>query len=98
MIPQKECPDCGRMVPVSEPSGAFKPVPMTCAHERCPMAQSDDPHFELGDDETGGPAFFWRNPWTGKREKIANLWWPEHPPEATEQVEKLFERLRLTAE
>ncbi len=25
----------------------------------------------VDDDETGGPAFFWTNPWNGKREKLA---------------------------
>lgn len=53
------------------------------------------PSFEFGEDETGGPAFFWINPWGGQREKIANLWWPAHPPEATEAVEQLFSELRL---
>ncbi len=46
--------------------------------------------FYVDDDETGGPAFFWTNPWNGKREKLATLWWPEHPPEATQEVERLF--------
>lgn len=60
------------------------------------MEQHDWPDFDLGKDETEGPAFFWKNPWkNGKREKIASLWWPEHPPEATEAVEVLFDNLRL---
>jgi hypothetical protein len=45
-------------------------------------------HIE--DDETGGPAVYWVNPWTGKKEKLANFWWPEHPPEATPEVEQMF--------
>ena len=62
-----------------------------------------DPHhggkrwlqFELGEDETGGPCFFWVNPWTQKREKVASLWWPEHPVEATAEVEHIFSCLKL---
>lgn len=53
------------------------------------------PCFELADDETGGPCFFWKNPWSGEREKIANLWWPAHPVEATAEVEELFAKLEL---
>ena len=59
------------------------------------MERHEPPVFELGQDETGGPAFFWRNPWSGRRETIANLWWPTHPPEATETVEHIFKNLRL---
>ena len=59
------------------------------------MEQHEEPKFELADDETGGPCFWWKNPWTGRREKIATLWWPEHPVEATEMVEHLFENLEL---
>lgn len=68
------------------------------AHPLVPqgMEQHETPVFELGKDETGGPAFFWRNPWSnGKREKIASLWWPEHPESATEKVEWLFDNLEL---
>jgi hypothetical protein len=49
----------------------------------------------IDDDETGGPAFFWTNPWNGKREKLGNLWWPEHPPEATKDVEHLLANASL---
>lgn len=60
------------------------------------MEQHDWPDFEYGLDETGSPSFFWKNPWSNhKREKIASLWWPEHPPEATEAVEALFDNLSL---
>jgi hypothetical protein len=59
------------------------------------MEMQVTPSFEFGNDETGGPAFFWINPWSGQREKIASLWWPAHPPEATESVEQLFSELRL---
>jgi hypothetical protein len=52
--------------------------------------------FELGEDATGGPCFFWQNPWTGKREIVASLLWPEHPSEVTAQVEALFADLTLT--
>lgn len=55
----------------------------------------ENPKFELGEDETGGPAFFWTNPWSGKREKIGYLLWPAHPLEETEAVEQLFSELRL---
>lgn len=54
--------------------------------------------FQLGKDETGGPCFFWDNPWSGAREKIANLWWPAHPSEATADVEALFADLSLQTE
>lgn len=33
----------------------------------------------------------WKNPWDGHEERIASFWWPGHPIEATEKVEKLFE-------
>lgn len=56
------------------------------------------PLFELGEDETGGPAFFWVNPWDGKRERVASLWWPTHPPEKTEEVERIFSGLCLIAD
>lgn len=59
------------------------------------MEQHEEPVFELANDDTGGPSFFWKNPWTGKREKIASLWWPEHPEGATEAVESMFEDLEL---
>lgn len=36
---------------------------------------------------------FWVNPYTNKKEKIANFWWPEHPPEDTKKIEKIFETL-----
>lgn len=54
--------------------------------------------FSLGEDETGGPCFFWTNPWSGTQEKIANLWWPTHPVEATAEVEALFADLSLHTE
>jgi hypothetical protein len=60
------------------------------------MKMHETPMFERGEDETGGPAFFWKNPWTGNREKVASLWWPTHPPEETEAVEQLFSELTLT--
>ncbi len=59
------------------------------------MELQTTPEFTLGEDETGGMAFFWINPWNGQREKIASLWWPSHPVEATEAVEQLFSELRL---
>ena len=55
-----------------------------------------DSTFTLGEDETGGPAFFWWNPWTLKREKVASLLWPVHPPEATKMVEELFDSFVLS--
>lgn len=52
--------------------------------------------FEYQDlDDADGPCFWWTNPWSGKREKIASLWWPGHPPELTELVERLFAGLFL---
>ena len=36
-------------------------------------------------------ALFWVNPWDQKDEKIATFWWPAHPADATEQVEKWFQ-------
>jgi hypothetical protein len=46
--------------------------------------------LHIEDDETGGPAIFWRNPWTGEREKLATFLWPQHPVEATADVEGVF--------
>lgn len=54
------------------------------------------PTFTLGEDETGGPCFYWKNPWSGEREKIASLWWPTHPMEATAEIEQLFAELHLS--
>ena len=54
--------------------------------------------LSVEEDETGGPCFFWTNPWTGKKEKLATLWWPEHPEDATRTVEIMFEQLTLTDE
>jgi hypothetical protein len=34
---------------------------------------------------------FWTNPWDGKREAIASLFWPGHPMEDTAKVEAWFE-------
>lgn len=49
--------------------------------------------LEFAEDETGGPTIFWTNPWNGKREKVASLWWPTHPPEVTAEVEALWDHL-----
>lgn len=51
--------------------------------------------FERGFDENENPAFYWINPWTGKRELVAIFFWPEHPFEKTELVEGLWEHLEL---
>ncbi len=48
-------------------------------------------------NDADGPSFWWLNPWTGKDEKIASLWWPVHPQNETDMVDELFKRLRLTA-
>ena len=53
--------------------------------------------FWLENDVTGAPCFWWRNPWSGKKEKIATLLWPEHPPEATAAVEAMFKSMSLTS-
>ena len=53
--------------------------------------------FTQGEDETGGPCFYWTNPWTGKREVIARMFWPEHPPEATAEVELMVYSMMLSA-
>jgi hypothetical protein len=60
------------------------------------MQMHETPKFSLGEDETGSPCFYWVNPWSGKKEKIASLWWPSHPEEATAYVEQLFEELHLS--
>jgi hypothetical protein len=52
--------------------------------------------LHVEDDETGGPAFFWINPWTGKREKLASLLWPLHPPEVTDDVDAVFSAMTLS--
>ena len=38
-------------------------------------------------------ALFWINPWSKEEEKIATFWWPAHPIEETEKVEKMFEEI-----
>lgn len=63
------------------------------------MEQHDTPVFEYQDkDDADGPSFWWVNPWSGQREKIASLWWPTHPVEATDKIEHLFENLSLKYE
>lgn len=53
--------------------------------------------FYLKEDETGGPAFYFKNPWNqNKEEKIATLLWPIHPVEVTDQIDYLYENLKLT--
>ena len=52
--------------------------------------------LHVEDDETGGPAFFWQNPWTGKREKLATLLWPQHPEAATAAVESMVLAMTLS--
>jgi hypothetical protein len=54
------------------------------------------------DYEGEGLNLYWRNPFDGspfsrKAEKIASFWWPAHPPEDTERVEKWFERIAARA-
>ena len=51
--------------------------------------------FERGVDECENPAFFWTNPWSGNREKVATLFWPTHPFEETERIEDLWDLLEL---
>ncbi len=61
------------------------------------MEQHEPPTFEYQDNnDADGPSFWWRNPWSGQREKIASLFWPTHPGDATATVEHLFEHLSLT--
>lgn len=48
-------------------------------------------------DDGGELALFWTSPWGGAEEKIATFWWPGHPPEATEEVEKMFEAIAARA-
>jgi len=38
-------------------------------------------------------AIFWESPYGHGKEKIASFWWPAHPPEATAEVEALFEAI-----
>lgn len=60
------------------------------------MLPHEAPSFWYEDKDDGnGPCFWWTNPWSGQREKIASLWWPAHPIEATEAIEHLFESLEL---
>lgn len=47
-------------------------------------------------DETGynaGSAIMWINPWSGKPEAVCSFWWPSHPPDETEAIEALWDRL-----
>jgi len=63
------------------------------------MERHDNPVFEYQDkDDADGPSFWWNNPYTGRRELIASLRWPEHPENATAAVEHLFESLVLKYE
>jgi hypothetical protein len=45
------------------------------------------------EDQQSNPALFWINKWYGKEEKIGVLYWPGHPIEETEQVEKWWQNL-----
>lgn len=47
--------------------------------------------------EGGELAIYWVNPWSHQEEKIATFWWPAHPVEATEQVERWFEKIANAA-
>ena len=61
------------------------------------MERHEFPDFKYQDlDDIDGPSFWWTNPYNGRREKIASLFWPAHPVEATEAIENLFENLKLT--
>lgn len=40
-----------------------------------------------------GIEIFWENPWQKKKEVIATLMWPGHPPEHTDMVEDWYESL-----
>lgn len=60
------------------------------------MERHQQPIFWQENDENGSPCFWWKSPYcNGKKEKIANLWWPEHPVDATEAIESLFSSLEL---
>jgi hypothetical protein len=54
------------------------------------------PHLTFKEDEQKNPAIFWVNPYNGQEEVIARLYWPTHPPEKTEEAEKLWERIGKT--
>jgi hypothetical protein len=45
-------------------------------------------HWEYVGEEL---AIFWESPYGRGKEKIANFWWPGHPPEATSEIERMFE-------
>lgn len=60
------------------------------------MERHEPPTFEYQDkNDADGPSFWWVNPYNGRREKIASLFWPAHPEDATAAVEHLFENLSL---
>jgi hypothetical protein len=63
------------------------------------MERHEAPVFEYQDKgDADGPSFWWNNPYTGRRECVARLFWPEHPESCTEAVEHLFENLTLKYE
>jgi hypothetical protein len=70
------CAECG------------KEFPTHAAESVAPGASAE---LSFGEDQTGTPSIFWNNPWTKEREAICKFTWPIHPPEVTEQVEKLWD-------
>ncbi len=50
-------------------------------------------NFSFDEDAQGNPCISWINPWSGKRETVAMFFWPEHPPEMTEEIEQLWEAI-----
>lgn len=49
------------------------------------------PPLFFHEDETGALCIYWTNPYNGKHERIAYLFWPEHPAEVTEAVEAVYD-------
>ena len=49
--------------------------------------------LEFAEDDAQNPSIFLINPWNGKREKIAILFWPTHDPEFTGECEALMQNI-----
>lgn len=47
----------------------------------------------FAEDAWQNSCIFWKNPYTGESEVIANFLWPKHPPQKTTEVELLFEHI-----
>jgi hypothetical protein len=99
---QKNCPECNPQG-YPDPIKPFVPCPVCDLPTKSQDERDADGIPPVWFDYEGeGLNLYWRNPFdgspfSGKAEKIASFWWPAHPPEDTERVEKWFERIAARA-